>query len=225
VYGYDVIAPLVPEEHTRLITHMRKLSERAARRKAAGVQDGRSVANQDFDDMMESDEDDSDDDRTFMTGVTGFTRMTNMSGKVTKRSAMDRSIKNMSVISGAMSAMTGKSVKGNKGPRIKAELNGEILDMLDASKMARSVRFADVDMDRRDFSDNEEDDGMDDMHFDTQGIGLLAVMECQNMEILIKTAAVMRNTMNRMMMKNVSLKLVVVGVESVVGSPSLKVSN
>ena len=77
VYGYDVIAPLVPEEHTRLITHMRKLSERAARRKAAGVQDGRSVANQDFDDMMESDEDDSDDGRTFMTGVTGFTRMAN----------------------------------------------------------------------------------------------------------------------------------------------------
>ena len=168
VYGYDVIAPLVPEEHTRLITHMRKLSERAARRKAAGVQDGRSVANQDFDDMMESDEDDSDDGRTFMTGVTGFTRMTNMSGKVTKRSAMDRSIKNKSVFSGAMSAMTGKSVKGNKGPRIKAELNGEILDMLDASKMARSVRFAGVDMDRRDFSDDEEDDGMD-VHFDNQG--------------------------------------------------------
>jgi len=41
----------------------------------------------------ESDEDDSDDGRTFMTGVTGFTRMTNMSGKVTKRSAMNRSIK------------------------------------------------------------------------------------------------------------------------------------
>ena len=75
MYGYDVIAPLVPDEHTRLITHMRKLYERAARRKAAGVR--RSVANQDFDDMMESDEDDSDDGRTFMTGVTGFTRMTN----------------------------------------------------------------------------------------------------------------------------------------------------
>ena len=119
--------------------------------------------------MMESDEDDSDDGRTFMTGVTGFTRMTNMSGKVTKRSAMDRSIKNKSVLSGAMSATGKSSVKGNKGPRIKAELNGEILDMLDASKMARSVRFADVDMDRRDFSDDEEDDGMGDMHFDNQG--------------------------------------------------------
>ncbi|KAL7529107.1 hypothetical protein ACHAXR_002800, partial [Thalassiosira sp. AJA248-18] len=166
VYGYDKIAPLVPEKDTRLITHMRKLSERAARRKAAGVQDGRSVAQNDFEDMMESDEDDSDDGKTFMTGVTGFTRMTAMSGNATKRSAMDRSIKNKSVVSGARSTMTGKSAKASSGPRIKAELNGEILDMLDASKMARSVRFADMDMDEKDFSDDDDDD---DMKLDNQG--------------------------------------------------------
>lgn len=166
VYGYDAIAPLVPPEHTRLITHMRKLSERSARRKAAGVQDGRSVAkHHQFDDMMESDEDDSDDGRTFMTGVTGFTRMTNMTGKTTKRSAMERSVKGKSVVS----AMTSKSAKERSGPRIKAELQGEILDLLDTSKMARSVRFADVDMNDRDFSDDDDDDGMDDMQFDNQG--------------------------------------------------------
>eukprot|EP00571_Detonula_confervacea_P014457 CAMPEP_0172305402 /NCGR_PEP_ID=MMETSP1058-20130122/6707_1 /TAXON_ID=83371 /ORGANISM="Detonula confervacea, Strain CCMP 353" /LENGTH=1524 /DNA_ID=CAMNT_0013016997 /DNA_START=113 /DNA_END=4687 /DNA_ORIENTATION=+ len=165
VYGYEVIAPLVPEEHARLITHMRKLSERAARRKAAGVQDGRSVVHNDFDDMMESDEDDSDDGRTFMTGATGFTRMTAMSGKITKSSAMDRSAKSKSVVSGARSTMTSKSAKAS-GPRIKADLNGEILDMLDASKMARSVRFADMDMNDGDFSDDDDDD---DMQFDNDG--------------------------------------------------------
>ena len=165
VYGYEKIAPLVPEKDTRLITHMRKLSERAARRKAAGLQDGRSVANNDFDEMMESDEDDSDDGRTFMTGVTGFTRMTAMSGKITKRSAMDKSVRSKSVMSGARSTMTSKSMKAS-GPRIQAELNGEILDMLDASKMARSVRFADTDMNDKDFSDDDNDD---DMEFDNHG--------------------------------------------------------
>ena len=161
VYGYEKIAPLVPEKDSRLITHMRKLSERAARRKAAGLQDGRSVANNDFDELMESDEDDSDDGRTFMTGVTGFTRMTAMSGK-----AMDKSVRSKSVVSGARTAMTNKSMKAT-GPRIQAELNGEILDLLDASKMARSVRFADTDMHDKDFSDDDNDD--DDMEFDNQG--------------------------------------------------------
>lgn len=159
VYGYDTIAPLVPEKDSRLITHMRKLSERSARRKAAGLQDGQSVANN-FDDMMESDEDDSDDGRTFMTGVTGFTKMTSMTGK-------SKSMKSKSVVSGARSTMTGKSAKSTNGPRIKAELQGEILDMLDASNMAKSVRFADANMKDNDFSDDDE--GMDDMQFDNQG--------------------------------------------------------
>jgi ribosomal RNA-processing protein 12 len=167
VYGYDVIAPLVPEKDTRLITHMRKLTERTARRKAAGLQDGRSDAHNNFDDMMESDEDDSDDGRTFMTGVTGFTRMTSMTGKSMK-SSNDRSVRSKSVVSGARSTMTSKSARSASGPRIKAELQGEILDMLDASKMAKSVRFADMNMRDNDFSD-DDDDGMDDMQFDNQG--------------------------------------------------------
>ncbi|KAL9185484.1 hypothetical protein ACHAXT_003261 [Thalassiosira profunda] len=168
VYGYDAIVPLVPEKDSRLITHMRKLSERAARRKAAGVQDGRSVAH-DFDDMMESDEDDSDDGRTFMTGVTGFTKMTAMSGKASRRSAMERSIRSKSGVSDVKTAMTSRSAKAS-GPRIKAELNGEILDLLDSSKMARSVRFADMDMGGDgDFGSDDDDGGMDDMQYDTQG--------------------------------------------------------
>ena len=167
LYGYETIMPFVPEKDTRLITHMRKLSERTARRKAAGLQDGRSQAHNDFDNMMESDEDDSDDGRTFMTGVTGFTRMTAMSGKHTKRSAMDRSVKSKTVLSAARSTMTNKSARAS-GPRITAEKNGEILDMLDATKMARSVRFDDVHLKDSYFSD-DDDDGNDDMQFDSQG--------------------------------------------------------
>ena len=64
--------------------------------------------------------------------------------------------------------MTSKSTRSASGPRIKAELQGEILDMLDASKMAKSVRFADMNMRDNDFSD-DDDDGMDDMQFDNQG--------------------------------------------------------
>ena len=168
VYGFDTIAPLVPDEHTRLITHMRKLSERAARRKATGVQDGQPDAHNDFDDMMNSDEDDSDDGRTLMTGVTGFTKMTAMSGKSAKFSTVDRGVKSKSIFGGARSAVTSKIAK-NDGPRIKAELNGEILDMMDASKMARSVHFADADMQDRDFSDDDDDGGADDFQFDSQG--------------------------------------------------------
>jgi len=162
-YGYDAINPHIPEKDARLMTHMRKVSERAQRRKATGVKDGQSVANN-FEDMMESDEEDSDDGRTFMTGVTGFTKMTATSGKGAKSAAMERSLKAKSVRSGAQSTATAKSAGG--GPRIRAE-NGEVLDMLDASRMARSVRFAD----ERKYGDDSSDDDDDDeaVEFNDQG--------------------------------------------------------
>ena len=74
VYGYNTIASLVPEKDACLITHMCKLSERAAHRMVAGAQDGRDALSA-FEDMMESDKEDSDDGRLFMSGVTGFTKM------------------------------------------------------------------------------------------------------------------------------------------------------
>jgi ribosomal RNA-processing protein 12 len=171
VYGYEAIKALVPPDHSRLITHMRKLSERAARRKATGVQDGRPDIQHGFDNMMDSDEDDSDDGRTFLTGVTGFTRMTSMSAKST-RSAAERTAMSKSVARGAKSIVTNKSAVENGRPRIKKELNGEILDMLDDSKMARSVHFANVDASYRDFSDDDDDDdegGANDFEFDNLG--------------------------------------------------------
>jgi len=166
-YGYDVITPLVPEDDARLITHMRKLSERAARRKAANRPDGQpDDKTNDFDELMESDEDDSDDGRTLMTGMTKFTQMTARSGKSIRSAATERSERTgMKSVAGRsmVSSKTAATMATASGPRIKAEKGGEILDMLDPS-MAKSVHFADEGGDSE-FSD----DGDDAMEFDDVG--------------------------------------------------------
>lgn len=155
MYGYDRLMPLVPASDTRLLTHMRKLSERAARRKAAQQSDDTPESNQ-FDDLMESDEDDSDDGRTLMTGATGFTRMTGRTGKSLRNTAIERSV--------AASTAISNKTRQTRGtiPRLRAETNGEVMDMLDP-KVAKSVHFAE-----EDFSDDDSDDnGV--MEFDDMG--------------------------------------------------------
>jgi len=160
-YGFEKITPLVPEDDARLMTHMRKLEERAKRRKAAGRSDGRADGQTVFDDMMESDEEDSDDGRTFMTGATGFTRMTATTGKSQRTAAIERA---KSIKSSAKSMMSARS-SATYGPRIRAEKAGEIMDMLDPA-MAKSVHFAD-DVGTGEFSDDDDDDGV--MEFDDMG--------------------------------------------------------
>ena len=178
LFGYEHITPHVPETDTRLLTHLRKLAERAARRKLEEQEQAGNYHGADFEDMMESDEEDSDDGRTLMTGMTGFTRMTALSGKSLRTAATMRSEKSLakSVQSGALS-FGSKSMKSSKskvgradesGPRIvNTEKDGEVLDMLDSNRMMKSVRF--VDSGTRDDSDfdDESDDGM--MEFDSSG--------------------------------------------------------
>lgn len=160
-YGYDTITPLVPANDTRLLTHMRKIAERAARRKAANIQDGATAVGE-FADLMDSDEDDSDDGRTFMTGVTGFTKMTAGSRKSLKSAMSMKSIAK-SVRSMTKSMASAKST-ATSGPRIdtSGERNGEILDMLDPA-VTKNVRFHQED-DDDDFSDDGEA-----MEFDDSG--------------------------------------------------------
>ena len=158
MYGYDTLMPLVPESDTRLLTHMRKLSERAARRKAAEREDG-GPENNDFDNLMESDEEDSDDGRTLMTGATGFTRMTGRTGKSIRSAAVEESIAGREL---ASTAMTGRTRKTGNAPRLRSESNGEVMDMLDP-KMAKSVRFAEDDYS----DDSDSEDGV--MEFDEMG--------------------------------------------------------
>lgn len=160
-YGYETITPHVPANDTRLLTHMRKLAERAARRKAANINDGATAVGE-FDDLMDSDENDSDDGRTFMTGVTGFTKMTSGSRKSTKSAMSMKSIAK-SVRSMTKSMQSVKST-ATSGPRIdtSGEKSGEILDMLD-SKITKNVRFNEEN-DDSDFSDDGEA-----MEFDVSG--------------------------------------------------------
>lgn len=157
LYGYDALMPLIPESDTRLLTHMRKLSERAARQKAAAKQTNGAGENQtNFDGMIDSDEDDSDDGRTFTSGATGFSRMTGRGGGESVRSAT-KSL----VGSRAQTAVSGKSRV--PAPLLRAETDGEVLDML-SSAVAKSVRFAADDVDA---DDSDADDGM--MEFDDMG--------------------------------------------------------
>jgi ribosomal RNA-processing protein 12 len=154
VYGYDRLMPLVPEADTRLLTHMRKLSKRAARQKAAQQQ---GPGSNHFDNLMESDEEDSDDGRTLMTGATGLTKMTGRTGKSVRSAAMDKSVGERSVV--ASTAMTTRT--RHAAPRLRAEANGNVMDMLDP-KMANCVHFAD------DVSyDSDSDAGV--MEFDEMG--------------------------------------------------------
>ncbi len=161
VYGYDTLMPLIPQSDTRLLTHMRKLSERAARQKAA-KQNENAGDQTNFDGMIDSDEDDSDDGRTFTSGATGFSRMTGRGGEQSVRSAT----KSMagSRTKGASTVASGKSTKSQiPAPLLRADSDGEVLDML-SSAVSKNVRFA-VDHDEE--YDSDADDGM--MEFDDMG--------------------------------------------------------
>lgn len=165
-FGYEAITPLVPQSDTRLLTHMRKLAERSARRKAANMEDGITTTGE-FDDMMDSDEEDSDAGRTFMTGVTGFTKLT---GTMSRKKMLSSIASQKSVAKSARSmnqSMRSSKTATSMFPRIDTggEKSGEILDMLDP-KANKSVRFMDTQDDESEFSD---DDGNEAMEFDDSG--------------------------------------------------------
>jgi ribosomal RNA-processing protein 12 len=155
LYGFDRLMPLVPESDTRVLTHMRKLSERDARRKARN-QDQKQQDSGDFDELIGSDEEDSDDGRTLMTGATGFSQMTGRTGK----SMLSRTSKSRSGRSTAESTTMSRKSKGEASIRIKNDVNGEVLNVADLS--AKSVRFAEDEP-----NDDESDDGA--MEFDGSG--------------------------------------------------------
>lgn len=150
LYGYDKLMPYVPESESRLLVHMRKLDERAKRRKAANRADG-SRDKFDFDNMIDSDEDDSDDGRTLMTGATGLTRMT------AKTKISTQSTKNSKSL--ATSVRSKKKLEaGNL--RLPSENDGEVVNIL--SLKEKNVKFADMD------DDSDSDDGGV-MEFDDMG--------------------------------------------------------
>lgn len=167
IYGYEKLSPLVPE--ARLVNHMRKMDERAKRRKEALKAQGLE-AEDDFEDMMDSDEDDSDDGRTLMTGVTGFTKMTAKSGRTLRTAAMEKTVakslatKTVKTASSRVSRLGGE---GSGGPRIHKEKDGEVFDLLDP-RMSKHVHFEDNnDGGNSDFDDDDDNSGV--MEFDEKG--------------------------------------------------------
>lgn len=170
IFGYEKITPFVPKSDSRLLTHMRKLAERAARRKAEFQN---SNTGDEFQAMMESDEEDSDDGRTLMTGATGITKMTAVTGK-SLRTAATKSQRSLVESAGALS-VGGKSQKSGRskvskndesGPRVlNLEKDGEVLDMLDNGGLMKHVHFSERYAGSDD--DDDSDDGM--MEFDANG--------------------------------------------------------
>ena len=155
-FGYEALMPHVPENETRLLTHMRKLDEREKRRRRARKEEGMSRANN-FDEMVDSDEEDSDDGRTFMTGATGFSRLTGGKNAAGKSVSSKRS---RPTASGSVASGKSKSAMGPK-VRLPDETDGDVLDML-GSKMSKRVHFMDNDDD-----DSDSDDEM--MEFNDDG--------------------------------------------------------
>jgi len=152
-FGYETLMPFVPPSDSRLLTHMRKLSEREKRRKLTRRNQPQE-ARRDFQAMEDSDEEDSDDGRTLMTGMTGLTKMSRISRMSRVSSGKTLKRRHMETISLAQSTRSGRN---RTTMRIKSDADGNVTDVKDL----KSVRFAEV---QEDGSDAE-----DDMEFDSSG--------------------------------------------------------
>jgi ribosomal RNA-processing protein 12 len=158
LFGYEALIPIIPQSESRLLTHMKKLSEREARRKAARY-DERKSESFEFDDMIASDEEDSDDGRTLFTGATGMSRMTKQSHRTGKR---QRSLVHEK---GGKSAAFTHHSKAGVSLRIRNDLDGTKLDVGELTK--RKVRFSE--------SESLDSDSESPIRFDSSG--KLVIME------------------------------------------------
>jgi ribosomal RNA-processing protein 12 len=153
-FGYETLMPLVPPSDTRLLTHMRKLAEREARRKSSRRYQQQQVEHDPgYDAMVDSDgEEDSDDGQTLMTGMTRISRMSRVmsrSGKQTLKRG--RASADETFVKSTRSARTQVSV------RIKNDADGDVMDV----KELKTVRFAEA--------NSDDSDSDDDVQFDASG--------------------------------------------------------
>jgi ribosomal RNA-processing protein 12 len=152
MFGFDMLTPHVPPSDTRLLTHMRKLSERERRRKDARFVQRREAM--EYDAMVDSDEEDSDDGNTLVTGMTRqskFSRVTSGSGKQSlKRRKTDRPSVVRSKHAGRIAGAT---------ERLKNDQDGIVLDVKELT--SRAVRFGE--------SEGEDSDSQGDLEYDASG--------------------------------------------------------
>jgi ribosomal RNA-processing protein 12 len=153
LFGFEALMPLVPESDSRLLTHMRKLSDREARRKSTRRDRKKSEAVH-FDEMVASDEDDSDDGRTLLTSATRMSRMTNRSGKQTPKRRRGEPRENT-----ADSVAFSRKSRSEVTIRLKNDNDGNVFDVMDLAK--KTVRFTD--------SPSEDSDSEGPIEFDVSG--------------------------------------------------------
>ena len=128
LFDYETLMPLVPKSDSRLLTHMRKLSEREKRRKLARTAERPEAL--DYNEMVDSDEFDSDD------GQTLFTVATKMGKRSRAESKNQRS-----------SAHTLASVQRNKAVLIKNDTEGLNLEVGDLTRKTEACFSDDSDSD------------------------------------------------------------------------------
>jgi ribosomal RNA-processing protein 12 len=143
-FGYAALMPFVPQSDARLLTHMRKLSEREARRKNSQSYRAREETIG-YDAMIDSDgEEDSDDGLTLVTGMTRKSRLS----RVTSRSGKQTLKRNLADTQSL--AKSTRSSKAQMSVRIKNDVDGEVSDVKDL----KTVRFTEPNSDE-DSSDAE----------------------------------------------------------------------
>ena len=174
MFGYEELMPLVPTDNTRLLTHMRKLDEREARRKARRRGQIRDEKAKSFDEMVESDEEDSDDGRTLMTGATGFSRLTSRTGKSFggrsgKTTRLDsETLAGYTTAAGSRKSRRSAAAGMNPKLQLRNDIDGNVTEL--GTLNAKSVRFADA-------NDSDRDADGDDIALEFDGSGKLIVRD------------------------------------------------
>jgi ribosomal RNA-processing protein 12 len=157
-FGYEALMPHVPPSDSRLLTHMRKLSEREQRRKLTRRNLQREE-NRDFQAMEDSDEEDSDDGKTLMTGMTKMSRMSRMSRVSSGRTLKRRHSETTSLAQSTKFGRTKSTI------RIKSDADGNVTNVKDL----KSVRFEEA--------NGDDSDGDEDMEFNSSGKLVVRDME------------------------------------------------
>jgi ribosomal RNA-processing protein 12 len=157
-FGYEALMPHVPPSDSRLLTHMRKLSEREQRRKLTRRNLQREE-NRDFQAMEDSDEEDSDDGKTLMTGMTKMSRMSRMSRVSSGRTLKRRHSETTSLAQSTKFGRTKSTI------RIKSDADGNVTNVKDL----KSVRFEEA--------NDDDSDGDEDMEFNSSGKLVVRDME------------------------------------------------
>lgn len=152
IFGFDELMPFVPPSDSRLLTHMRKLSEREKRQKNARL--AQRIEVRQYDAMVDSDEEDSDDGNTLVTGMTRISKLSRLTTRSGKQTLKRRNTDPQSV---ARSTQAGKVI----GPtmRLKNDQDGHVLDVKELTR--KTVKFSEF--------NSDDSDAEADLEFDSNG--------------------------------------------------------